>query len=140
MNASQRWIMTLVENLDLSVGEDTRAAVLGACGARCLPKTLKEKARKLHQNALSEEDFLAELATLWPAVRREGKALAVVYPRCYCSLIKGLSDGLSRSFCLCSVGYVRELFEYATERPVAVSLITSIVGGGSECRFQVALH
>jgi hypothetical protein len=139
LNASQRWILTLLENLDAGVDGETRAKVLEACGRTCLPKALKAKARKLYEKAHGRDAFLDALSALWPAVKRDGEAVHVVYPQCYCSLLKGISGAVSPSFCLCSAGYVKELFEYVTGRPVTVELESSIVRGGSECRCGVEL-
>ncbi len=138
-NASQRWIMALLANLDAGVDDETKARILEGCGRNCLPRALKAKARKLYEKAGDKDAFLEQLTALWPAVKREGRALCVVYPKCYCGLLKGFSGTLSPSFCLCSVGYVKELFEFATGRPVRVELQSSIVRGGGECRFLVGL-
>jgi len=140
LNASQRWIATLLDGLDAEVDEEKGARVLEACGRNCLPKGLKEKARKLYENAGGTDDFVQVLAASWPAVKREEGGVFVVYPQCHGHFLKGFSGELSPSWCRRSVGYVKELFERATGRPVEVKLQSSIVGGGSECRFAVLLE
>ncbi len=139
MKMRERWIVTLLYHLDTEVDDKTRAKVLEACGRTCLPASLKEKARKLHKSADGLDGFLQGLEKLWPQVKRAGGRVFVVYPQCYCHLLKGFSGKISPSFCLCSVGYVKELFEHALGRPVEVDLETSIVRGDAECRFAVKL-
>jgi predicted hydrocarbon binding protein len=46
---------------------------------------------------------------------------------------------LPASYCLCSAGWVQEMFETVTGRPVHVELIRSIKGGAPDCRFVVRL-
>ena len=77
-NASQRWIMTLLANLDAGVDEETKTKVLEGCGRGCLPKTLKAKAHKLCEKAGDKDAFRKQLGSRWPAVTREGQALYVV--------------------------------------------------------------
>jgi len=140
LNASQRGIATLLDGLDAEADEEKGARVLEACGRNCLPKALMEKARKLYENAGGTEDFVQALAAAWPAVKREEGGVFVVYPQCYGHFLRGFSGELSPSWCRCSVGCVKELFERATGRPVEGKLRSSIVGGGSECRFAVLLE
>jgi hypothetical protein len=140
LNASQRRIVTLLDGLDAEVDEEKGARVLEACGRNCLPKGLREKARKLYENADGRDDFVQALAALWPAVKCEEGGVFLVYPQCYGHFLKGFSGELSPSWCRRSVGYVKELFERATGRPVEVKRQSSIAGGGSECRFAVLLE
>jgi hypothetical protein len=132
--------VTLLDGVDAEVDEEKRARVLEACGRNCLPKGLREKARKLYENADGRDDFVQALAASWPAVKCEEGGVFVVYPQCYGHFLKGFSGELSPSWCRCSVGYVRELFERAAGRPVEVKPQSSIVRGGSEGRFAVLLE
>jgi hypothetical protein len=56
---------------------------------------------------------------------------------CLCPLVENKPEGLSKSYCLCSVGYVTEFFQTHLGRPVEVKLLESVLGGGKRCRFRV---
>jgi hypothetical protein len=43
------------------------------------------------------------------------------------------------SYCYCSVGWVKEMFEQALERPVEVKVEASIRRGDETCRLRVLL-
>ncbi len=61
------------------------------------------------------------------------------YDRCYCPLVKGYVGKVSPSFCNCSVGWIRELFETALKKPVKVEKIGTIKQGNKQCRFRVVI-
>jgi hypothetical protein len=46
---------------------------------------------------------------------------------------------LAGTYCNCSRGWAKALFEGATGKPVEVIMEKSIISGDSECRFRVLL-
>jgi hypothetical protein len=65
------------------------------------------------------------------------KGLKVSQGYCLCPLVEDGPARLSDTYCQCSVGYVRELFERSTDRPAEVVLMESLRRGGKACRFTV---
>jgi len=59
---------------------------------------------------------------------------------CMCPLVESGPPGLSPTFCLCSTGYVREIFERQLARPVTVELVESLKTGGRDCVFRVTVR
>ena len=58
---------------------------------------------------------------------------------CLCSMVESKPAGLSPTYCLCSVGYVKELFEQTFGQPVDVELLDSVLYGGKRCKFKVTV-
>jgi predicted hydrocarbon binding protein len=46
---------------------------------------------------------------------------------------------LSKTYCNCSRGWAKALFEGATGKPVEVTMEKSIINGDNECKFRIAL-
>jgi predicted hydrocarbon binding protein len=69
----------------------------------------------------------------------KGDAVYVVYDRCYCPLVKGYDGKLSPTFCSCSRGWIKELFESVLKKPVEVKLEKSVKQGDEICRFRIHL-
>ena len=61
------------------------------------------------------------------------------YSRCYCGLVADSSARLPKTYCFCSVGWVREVFDTVAQKPVRVELIQSIKQGAPSCWFLVKL-
>lgn len=137
MKHIHKWIKTLVENLDAEVDEKTRTKVLENCGRSCIPRSYVKKAQTCRKNAKSINDFLDSLGKVWSHLKREGNNVFVVYEKCYCPLVKDYSEKLSSSWCNCSRGWIKELFESVLEKPVEVLLEKSIKQGNEICKFKV---
>jgi hypothetical protein len=58
---------------------------------------------------------------------------------CLCPMVESKPKGLSRTYCLCSVGYVKEMHERIFGRRCDVELLDSVLYGGTRCRFKVTV-
>jgi hypothetical protein len=58
---------------------------------------------------------------------------------CLCPMVESKPVGLSKTYCLCSVGYVKEMFEQTFGKPVDVQLINSVLYGGKRCKFKITV-
>jgi hypothetical protein len=68
------------------------------------------------------------------------KGLKISDGYCLCPMIEDKPDILSPTYCQCSVGYVKYMFQrLITYKPVQVDLLESLRSGGKACRFKVTL-
>ncbi len=139
MTHLQKWIGTLMENLDEMVDEKTKIKVLENCGRSCIPQAFLKKAANIKAKSKDDNEFLDKLGKIWKHLKRDGDKIFVVYNQCYCPMVKSYKGELSKSFCNCSRGWVKELFESTTGKPVTVVLEKSIRQGDDICRFRVKL-
>lgn len=56
---------------------------------------------------------------------------------CLCPLVENGPKELSKTYCHCSVGYVKEMFETYLKSPVQVELLESLRRGGKSCKFKI---
>jgi predicted hydrocarbon binding protein len=137
---TEKWIATLMDGLDKSVDEETLASVLEQCGRQCQSQSFVKKVQGLYKKSKGVDDFLDKLGQVYKHLQREGGKVYIVYPRCYCSQVNKFPKGkLSGTYCNCSRGWAKALFEGALGRPVEVIKKKSIIGGDRECRFEVKL-
>jgi predicted ArsR family transcriptional regulator len=135
-----KWIAALIDGLDEHVDEKTRALVLEQCGRQCQSQSFIKKARDIYKKSRNTDDFLEKLGRVYKHLHREGDAVYIIYPRCYCSQVKKIPKGkLSGTYCNCSRGWAKALFEGALGRPVEVAMEKSMINGDNECRFRVML-
>jgi hypothetical protein len=98
------------------------------------------KARRLAQEAHDLDDLLSRLNTAHIGgghLRRMGAVIYAAYDRCYCGSGSKTRDRFSATYCYCSCGWYRELFEALLERPVSVELQSSIIKGDERCAFLI---
>jgi hypothetical protein len=140
------WTKRFFEVFDQELDEPTRRRIMQRNGAAC------------HQGALGgatpQTATLEQMVTAMAAedgadsIRREGQVVYFNYTKngaglrvadgyCLCPLVEDGPPGLSGTFCECSVGYVRDMFETTLRRKVKVELLESLKRGGKTCRFRV---
>jgi predicted hydrocarbon binding protein len=138
---SRKWVETLMCTLEILVDEDKRAGLMESCGRACaLHHGDIEKARAIKDNAGQIDDLLDRLnqQILWcGSWVRDGDTITSVCERCGCPLVREGLVKLSPTFCVCSRGWVKAVFETALERPVEVELEQAIGRGDPVCRFSV---
>ena len=136
----ERWITQLIAGLDEHVDEETCVKILEQCGRQCQSQSFITKARGLHEKSKNIDEFLDNLEQVYKNLHREGDQVYIVYPKCYCSHVNKIPQGrLSATYCNCSTGWAKALFEGALGRPVEVVMEESIVKGDKRCKFRIVL-
>ena len=148
MAFAQTYIKRFMDALDHECDEATRTRLMQANGRACyLGAGFKPFPGGL--------DAFIEQAKKWvgnnpPFIWREGDIVYFNYVQnpdglkvkdgwCLCPLVEKGPEGLSGTYCECSVGYVTEMFRQFTGKPVRVELLESLKRGGKGCRFKIHL-
>ena len=132
----EEWIKSLLKSIDEQLDEKTRAAIMEACGRDCarrwairLAEACKGDARKfveaMAKGLGKENNYL------------KGNVAHLGYNKCLCNLVAEGPQKLSDTYCLCSKGWVLEMFEKVTQKPVKVELLQSIKRGAPSCKFLI---
>jgi hypothetical protein len=106
-------------------------------GCSCSPSDNELiKAKQMFSEASDMNSFVANYNKAFAASRiiwHENGKLYFSYPTCYCSCVKRVSETLSKTWCLCTLGYTKKLFDYVFDTDTKVELIESIKLGNSRC-------
>ncbi len=147
----QKVIKRIVAELDRQVEEPTRRGIMEACGRQCFeasraagPKATAEQAAKFmdgirkYVGPVNVRDSAAGTVVYFHYTQNpEGLKTADGY--CLCPIFEDAPKGVSPTYCDCSVGYVRAMFQQATGRETRVELTGSVLRGGKTCTFTVTL-
>jgi predicted ArsR family transcriptional regulator len=137
---TEKWITALMDGLDKNVDEKAIAKMLEQCGRQCQSQSFIKKAKAIYEKSKNTEDFLEKLGRVYKHLHREGGKVYLVYPKCYCSQVNKIpKGGLSGTYCNCSRGWAKALFEGATGKPVEVTMEKSIINGNDQCKFRIVL-
>ncbi len=139
---AQRWLKRFMDVFDEELDQATRNRIMERNGQRCFIAAYGS--RKQTDPAFLDE-FLKKRG-----IRREGndiyfdyvqnpKGMKVASGWCLCAFVAKGPDGLSGTYCQCSVGYVREMFSQIAGKPVKVELLESLKRGGKSCRFKITV-
>ena len=136
---TEGWIKRLVEGMDEHLDEGTKMALMESCGRACARSGPVHVAREC-QGKLDR--WLATLRK-WHGgdeyVQQDGNVIRVFCTECLCPVAKDIPEGLSATYCYCSLGWMKETFEAVMGKPVEVKLIESIVRGAETCEFAITL-
>ena len=136
----ERWITCLIDALNEHIDEKTRAKILEQCGRQCQSQNFVKKARSIYKRSKNIDEFLNEFGKVYKNLHKERDNVYIIYPKCYCSFVNKIPpEKLSSTYCNCSRGWVKELFEGALGRPVEVDMEKSIVNGDDQCKFRILL-
>ncbi len=148
------WVKEAIDRLDALTPPARREQIMTACGHNCiaLNKRPMEMAKKRRQKYPTEKAFLtAEVHEPPKGFRfeKKGDVLVQYYTphtygrgmRCYCSLMRGLPEGVTASptYCQCSRGFVEKYWEGILGRAVRVELGATAISGADECEFTIHL-
>jgi hypothetical protein len=133
----EAWVLTLMQNMEKQLDEASRVKLMEDCGRACARRSgILTLAKKYQGNIKGFLEAMAgELGK--DNLGMDGDAIRWGYSRCYCELVADSSTLLPRTYCLCSAGWVREVFDALAQKPVRVELVQSIKQGASSCRFVI---
>ena len=106
----------------------------------CLPGSKAEKVKQIYESSANYVEFCEKFNKEYaPAnsLSADGDVLYFSYPMCYCSCVQRGDGNVSKSWCVCTVGYTEKLFSHALSRKVQVELLESVKTGGAKCVMQI---
>ena len=138
INEKFAWAKKTCAFLEENFDDDTVKAIRMDCA--CGPQyEWIQSVKDAYDSATDPEDFVEKTNALELGYRLEfdGTSFYLIYPQCYCDFVNQVEDTLSKTWCYCTLGYTRKMFEYVLGKEVKVELITSVKLGGKECRIKI---
>jgi hypothetical protein len=152
MEFAEKWTVRFFDVLDANLDEPTRNKIMMANGKACLLASQKEAKRQPRTTPLTLEDFAKRVKEKESSdYRVEENVLYFQYTaaaetglpspgnHCLCPMVESKPAGLSPTFCLCSLGYVKEMHEQMFMKPVEVELLSSVLRGDPSCKFKITV-
>jgi hypothetical protein len=133
-------IKTLMDYLDENCTQQTRKSIMEGCN--CLGDSTIDRARRLYEQSQNMNDWLTKLNTHSIGGRYlsiKGKEIQAIYKKCYCGSVSRTKESISRTFCYCSCGWLKSLFEEVLGVPARVTLKRSIIHGDDRCELRIRI-
>ncbi len=132
------WAQSICAALELNFDDETIKSIRMDCA--CGPDAGKiNSLKKLYLSCRSIETFAEKATALQQGykMKYDGQSLYLLYPQCYCSCVKKINQLLSKTWCYCTLGYTKKMFEGILERPIDVELVDSVKMGGEKCIIKI---
>jgi hypothetical protein len=142
---AKTWAHRFFAEFDALVEEPVRFAVMNACGRSCYGSQPNKPVEKPGLAAVDGVIAWSNQKAGRVIAKRDGNTVQFAFAfqastaSCGCPLVKGVKDGISTTYCQCSVGYTQAFFERLSGKPVSVVLEESVFAGAPLCRFRVQL-
>jgi len=147
---AEGWLKNFMRVLDENADDQTKRRIMEANGIACARNYLESTGRVIEP--IPFEEWVARVKEQGGggAIQIEGNTIYYQYLKnyqgldapedfCLCPFVETKPEGLSATYCHCSVGYIMELFERRFGRPVKVELLESVLRGGKRCKFKIEL-
>jgi predicted hydrocarbon binding protein len=135
------WIRQAVTGLEKAAGRNRARRIMESCGRMCC-RTASRRAAELAKKTRSLRDLVAALNRAGIGGGRlrlkDAHTITGGYDRCYCGQVSRTRTPFpSLTYCHCSAGWYRQLFETALGHSVTVRVVKSIVHGDDQCEFLI---
>ena len=131
---------SVIRGLD-EVDLKTRQKIMELCGEACARSDGDlEIAKRIVEEVADEKEILAKVNEEIPwcgTWTQKGNTIQSVCVECGCPLVRNKVVDLTGTFCYCSRGWVKKIFETLLKKPVNVELKKSIGLGDKACKFVV---
>jgi len=140
LRRSGRLLNAIVKSLD-EVDLKTRKRIMESCGKACAQEdgdlAIAEGIGETASNMAEVVDRVNK-ELLWCGVwSQKGKSIESTCTSCGCPLVRNKVIDRDATWCYCSRGWVKAIFEAAFKRRVQVELEKSIGRGDKMCKFLV---
>lgn len=132
------WAENICKELSRTFTEETVRTIRMDCA--CGPQSGKiEKLKKLYESSKDIAEFADKATKLNQGytIKYEDDSLYLIYPECYCSCVKQSEKHLPKTWCYCTLGYTKRMFDNVLDKQIEVELIESVKLGGDKCVIKV---
>ncbi len=148
---AENWIRRFMNALDSTLDEETKKKVMMANGKICFQEWIKSTGQEIKPLSLKQLSARIKDNVKDDSIRIEGNVIyyqfmsaaetgqAAPEGACLCPLVESKPAGLSSTYCLCSVGYVKEWHDQLLQKSVDVELVDSVLNGGKRCKFKITV-
>lgn len=137
----------IMAQLDQKVDQATRHDIMETCGRLCYTNGYGASAKKptpaeaakflegMRKSYRVEE--AGDTTVVHFSYTQNPRGLKVADGYCLCPILEDAPPNVSPTYCHCSVGYVKTMFEQRLGKPVSVELKNAVLWGGKSCDFTI---
>lgn len=134
-----KWANDVCDYLESNFEPEQIKQIRMDCSCTPPPKYIND-VKKLYQKSNSLDEFCEKYNSAYEgkhSVWCENNVLFFSYPSCYCSCVKRMSENISTTWCFCTLGYTKAIFDAVFNCNTQVELIESIKTNSSRCVMSI---
>jgi hypothetical protein len=143
MNIEKIWIKSVITLMDQELRKEDLSRILEKCGRGCaLGCGIVEKIQNADLNSKNPEEILQKLRSPELFGERIFKGNDCYYTtceQCFCPYVNDSTEETPDSYCECTKGWTKQVFESAFGRPAEVEIEQTIIRGADYCKMKIRL-
>ncbi|MFW9824641.1 MAG: hypothetical protein ACFFE4_16985 [Candidatus Thorarchaeota archaeon] len=127
---------------DQIVSNEKRDIVMETMGNSCFNNFFVKTAEDVRKKSNTIVDIIRNLNKVSGAehFKLEDNKIYATFNQCLCQVgVREAEEPISKTYCSCSLGWMKSLFKTLLNKPFKVELINSVVSGGKNCHFEIIL-
>lgn len=137
-NQKNEWVKFICCELEKHFDEHTIKNIRMDCNCTEKLAESKEFIKKIYTASSSIEDFVEKMNAYSAGWYIKEGYLFTKYFSCPCPMLESIDILPTKTWCYCTVGYSKKIFEYVFDCEVEVELLESIKMGNSQCLMKIA--
>ena len=151
MEFADHWVKRFFDVMDQTLDAESRRKLMTANGKTCFREWIQESKQEIKPINFEQWAEKVNKDAKREGLRVEGNVIYFQFNSsaetgqasaegiCLCPMAESKPAGMSPTYCLCSVGYVKEMHELRLGRKADVELLDSVLMGGKRCRFKITM-
>lgn len=138
-NESEQWVRHVCTELEKHFDEQTIKIIRSGCycGEDGHLEKAKEFIKNIYDISTSMEDFVERMNERKAGWYLQDGYLFTKYFSCPCKMLDSIETLPTKTWCFCTVGYNKVIFEHVFNCEVDVELLESIKMGNSQCLMKI---
>jgi len=138
-------VKELMERFDTVVEEKKqKKKVMETMGYYCFQNHFLKRALQVKDQSKGIEEIIKNLNKVIgdeEYFKLEDNKIKAKFNHCYCHIgVQETKEPIPKTYCYCSLGWLKELFKVLLEKDVEVEMLETIVSGGKACQFIIDLN
>lgn len=131
------WVKETMQRLEAAYDKETLVRLRMKCQCGYGMDEKKELVEELYASANSMEEFAGSEKARKAGLFTQDGELFLSFPFCPCPMLAGVSRLDTKTWCYCTMGYSKKLFEDVWGCGVKVDLLKSIKTGDDMCLMKI---
>lgn len=131
------WVKETMKRLEETFDEDTLIAIRMGCQCGYGMDEKKELVRELYSAAHNMEEFAGSEKARNAGLFAENDELYLSFPFCPCPMLANVDKLETKTWCYCTMGYSKKLFESVWGCEVEIELLKSVKMGDDMCLMKI---
>ena len=143
LNLERLWIHSVIRLMDEELNKEDMGKILERCGQGCAYGCgILDKIKSAKINHDSPDEVFKKLQDpeiFGERIIKGDNCFYTLCDSCYCPFVAGATQEIPGTYCECTKGWTKAVFETAFGRPVEVEIEQTIIRGADNCRMKIVI-